>query len=47
MPTIIEVAKRAGVSIATVSHVIRGTKRVSREVEERVRDRHSRTGLLP
>jgi LacI family transcriptional regulator, galactose operon repressor len=37
MPTIVEVAKRAGVSIATVSHVIRGTKRVSREVEERVR----------
>lgn len=37
MPTIIEVAKRAGVSIATVSHVIRGTKRVSRDVEERVR----------
>jgi LacI family transcriptional regulator len=38
MPTIIEVAKRAGVSIATVSHVIRGTKRVSQGVEERVRN---------
>ncbi|HZZ37780.1 MAG TPA: LacI family DNA-binding transcriptional regulator [Acidobacteriaceae bacterium] len=37
MPTIVEVAKRAGVSIATVSHVIRGTKRVTRDVEERVR----------
>ncbi|HEX3659930.1 MAG TPA: LacI family DNA-binding transcriptional regulator [Acidobacteriaceae bacterium] len=38
MPTIVEVAKRAGVSIATVSHVIRGTKRVSEGVEERVRN---------
>lgn len=37
MPTIVEVAKRAGVSIATVSHVIRGTKRVTPEVEARVR----------
>jgi LacI family transcriptional regulator len=36
MPTIVEVAKRAGVSIATVSNVIRGTKRVSPEVEQRV-----------
>ncbi len=38
MPTIVEVAKRAGVSIATVSNVIRGTKRVSPGVEERVRN---------
>lgn len=29
MPTIVEVAMRARVSIATVSNVIRGTKRVS------------------
>src|ERR1700744_1976858 len=36
MPTIVEAAKRAGVSIATVSNVIRGTKRVSPEVEQRV-----------
>src|ERR1700759_3808558 len=36
MPTIVEVAKRAGVSLATVSNVIRGTKRVSPEVEQRV-----------
>ncbi len=38
MPTIVEVAKRAGVSIATVSNVIRRTKRVSPDLEERVRD---------
>jgi LacI family transcriptional regulator len=36
MPTIVEVAKRAGVSIATVSNVIRGTKRVTPEVTQRV-----------
>lgn len=37
MPTIVEVAKRAGVSIATVSNVIRGTRRVSPQLQERVR----------
>lgn len=37
MPTIIEVAERARVSIATVSNVIRGTRRVSPALEERVR----------
>lgn len=36
MPTIVEVAKRASVSIATVSNVIRGTKRVSPKLKERV-----------
>ncbi len=36
MPTIVEVAKRASVSIATVSNVIRGTKRVSPKLRERV-----------
>ena len=36
MPTIVEVAKRARVSIATVSNVIRNTKRVSPELQERV-----------
>ncbi len=36
MPSIVEVAKRAGVSIATVSNVIRGTKRVSPALQERV-----------
>jgi LacI family transcriptional regulator len=37
MSTIVEVARRASVSIATVSNVIRGTKRVSPELQERVR----------
>lgn len=37
MPTIVEVAERARVSIATVSNVIRGTRRVSPALEERVR----------
>jgi LacI family transcriptional regulator len=36
MATIVEVAKRASVSIATVSNVIRGTKRVSPGVQARV-----------
>ena len=36
MSTITEVAKRASVSIATVSNVIRGTKRVSPVLQERV-----------
>lgn len=36
MSTIVEVAKRASVSIATVSNVIRGTKRVSPQLRERV-----------
>lgn len=36
MSTIVEVAKRASVSIATVSNVIRGTKRVSPELQKRV-----------
>lgn len=37
MATIVEVAKRADVSIATVSNVIRGTRRVSPKLAERVR----------
>lgn len=37
MPTIIQVAERAKVSIATVSNVIRGTRKVSPKLEERVR----------
>jgi len=36
MSTIVEVAKRASVSIATVSNVIRGTRQVSPELQERV-----------
>jgi LacI family transcriptional regulator len=38
MPTIIEVAKRANVSTATVSNVIRGTRKVSEELTKRVQD---------
>ncbi len=37
MATIKDVAERAGVSIATVSHVINGTRRVSPETAKRVR----------
>jgi LacI family transcriptional regulator len=37
MSTIVEVAQRASVSIATVSNVIRGTKRVSPALQEQVR----------
>ena len=37
MSTIVEVANRANVSIATVSNVIRGTKRVSPELQGRVK----------
>jgi LacI family transcriptional regulator len=37
VPTIVEVAKLARVSIATVSNVIRASKKVSPELEERVR----------
>jgi DNA-binding LacI/PurR family transcriptional regulator len=37
MATIVEVAKRASVSIATVSNVIRGTRTVSPKLTERVR----------
>jgi LacI family transcriptional regulator len=36
MPTIVDVAKRAEVSIATVSNVIRGTAKVSAALQERV-----------
>src|SRR6202000_2544282 len=38
MSTIVEVAQRASVSIATVSNVIRGTKRVSPELRKRVEE---------
>ncbi|MER3468107.1 MAG: LacI family transcriptional regulator, partial [Thermoflexus sp.] len=36
MATLREVARRAGVSIATVSYVLNGTRRVRPEVEARV-----------
>ena len=37
MATIRDVAKRAGVSVATVSHVINGTRKVAPGTAERVR----------
>ena len=38
MATRKEVAQRAGVSVATVSYVLNGTKKVTTEVEARVRE---------
>lgn len=45
MPSITDVAKKAGVSISTVSHVIHGTKHVSRELRERVNGVIEETGF--
>ncbi len=46
MTTIIDVAKRASVSIATVSNVIRGTKKVGAERRERIQtNAHARNGI--
>jgi DNA-binding LacI/PurR family transcriptional regulator len=42
-----EVAKRAGVSIATVSRVVNGTARVGARTEQRVRTAIARTGYYP
>nr|WP_079151452.1 LacI family DNA-binding transcriptional regulator [Streptomyces sparsogenes] len=36
MATIVDVAEHAGVSIATVSHVVNGTRRVSDRTRARV-----------
>jgi len=47
MPTIIEVAQRAKVSIATVSNVIRGTRHVSPALESRVREAISSLDYYP
>lgn len=47
MATILEVASRARVSIATVSNVIRGTKRVSPELEKRVRSAIRELNYIP
>ena len=47
MPTIKDVAKAAGVSIATVSYVLNGTKSVSPEVEARVRGAVQTLGYRP
>lgn len=47
MSTILEVAKRAGVSIGTVSNVIRGTARVSPEKRKRVASAIHQLGYYP
>lgn len=47
MATIKAVAKYAGVSPATVSHVINGTKRITPEVTERVRQAIASIGYRP
>lgn len=47
MPTILQVAKRAGVSPTTVSHVVNHTRFVSAEVTERVRAAMQELGYQP
>jgi len=46
-PTIKDVAKRAGVSIATVSNVVNGTRFVSSELQKRVRAAIEELGYRP
>ena len=46
-PTIKDVAKRAGVSIATVSNVINGTRFVSNDLQTRVRAAVEEMGYHP
>lgn len=47
MVTIRDVAKKAGVSVATVSHVINGTRKVAPETEARVRRAMEELGYQP
>jgi LacI family transcriptional regulator len=47
MPTIREVAKQANVSVATVSHVINGTRFVEPQTQERVRSAIKSLGYRP
>jgi LacI family transcriptional regulator len=47
MATIRDVAKKAGVSVATVSHVINGTRKVAPETEARVRRAIEELGYQP
>jgi LacI family transcriptional regulator len=47
MATMAEVAKRAGVSITTVSHVLNGTRHVNEKTVERVREAIATTGYQP
>jgi DNA-binding LacI/PurR family transcriptional regulator len=36
MPTMIDVAKRAGVAVSTVSYAINGTRPISEETRQRI-----------
>jgi LacI family transcriptional regulator len=47
MATIRDVAEKAGVSVATVSHVINGTRKVAPETEARVRRAMEELGYQP
>lgn len=47
MATIRDVAEKAGVSVATVSHVINGTRYVSSELTERVEEAMGQLGYRP
>lgn len=47
MTTMAEVAKQAGVSTTTVSHVLNGTRRVNEETTKRVHAAIERTGYRP
>jgi LacI family transcriptional regulator len=47
MPTLADVAKIAGVGVMSVSRVVNGTRRVSPDVERRVRAAIERIGYIP
>ncbi len=47
MATIVDVAREAGVSISTVSHVVNGTRPVREPTRQRVIDAIARTGYTP
>jgi LacI family transcriptional regulator len=47
MTTMAQIAKEAGVSTTTVSHVLNGTRRVNQETVKRVHAAIDRTGYLP
>lgn len=46
-PTLHDVARLAGVSIATVSNVVNNTKHVTAETRERVEEAIALTGYVP
>ena len=47
MPTLLDVAKRAGVSSMTVSRVVNGSPLVSPEMRARVEEALAETGYMP